>query len=131
MTIMPNAVHFEVHDPARARRAGRHAAVRRAGKGSEPSVPRRLSRILEATDGTAASEGAMVVAGLLARRHHATVDVVSVLPRWGQPPPGPEFLAITAELLDDRLAAVVPQVERALGNTVPRGAIRVIDSSSI
>lgn len=97
---------------------------------SEPGAARRLSRILVATDGTAASEGAMIVAGLLAHRHHAGVDVVSVLPRWGQPPPAPEFLAITGELLEERLASVIPQGKRTLG-TAPRWAIRVIDSSSV
>ena len=131
-TTMPNAIKFEVHDPARARRALRRAEPRRTGRRSEPIAPRQLSRILVATDGTPASEGAMIVAGLLARRHRATVDVVTVLPRWGQPPPAPEFLAITAELLADRLAAVIPQVQRALGwDAAPRRAIRVIDSSSV
>jgi len=70
------------------------------------------------------------VAGLLARRHHASVDVVSVLPRWGEPPPDHEFLDITGELLEERLASVIPQGQRALGNATPFWAIRVIDSSS-
>jgi hypothetical protein len=58
------------------------------------------------------------------------VDVVTVLPRWGQPPPDHEFLAITGELLEERLASVIPQGQRALGNATPPWAIRVIDSSS-
>ena len=129
---MPNAIRFEVHHPTRARRARLHAAPpRRAGKRPEPSTPRRLSRILVATDGTAALEGAVTVAGLLARRHHATVDVVSVLPRWGESPPAHEFLAITGELLEERLASVIPQGQRALGNGTPSWTIRLIDSSSI
>ena len=130
MTTMPNAIQFEVHDPTRARRERLHVPPRRAGKPSEPSLSRRLSRILVATDGTAASEGAVIAAGLLARRHHATVDVVSVLPRWGQPPPDRELLHLTAELLEERLAAVIPQGERGLGNAASPWAIRVIDSSS-
>ena len=129
---MPNAIRFEVHHPTRARRARLHAApTRRAGKRPEPSTTRRLSRILVATDGTAASEGAVTVAGLLARRHHATVDVVSVLPRWGESPPAHEFLPITGELLEERLASVIPQGQRALGNGTPSWTIRLIDSSSI
>jgi len=90
----------------------------------QPIGPARLSRILVATDGTVASDGAMVVAGLLARRHHATVDVVSVLPRWGQPPPDREFLELTAELLDERPAAVIPQGNRAIGDSTERWAIK-------
>ena len=129
---MPNAIRFDVHHPARARRARSHAApTRRAGKRSELSTARRLSRILVATDGTAASEGAVLVAGLLARRHHASVDVVSVLPRWGDSPPVHEFLPITGELLEERLASVIPQGQRALGNGTPSWTIRLIDSSSI
>jgi nucleotide-binding universal stress UspA family protein len=129
---MPNAIQFEVHSPARVRRARLHVAPpRRAGERSEPTTSRRLSRILVATDGTPASEGAVIVAGLLARRHHASVDVVSVLPRWGDPPPHHEFLDITGELLKERLASVIPQGERALGNATPFWAIRVIDSSNI
>jgi nucleotide-binding universal stress UspA family protein len=129
---MPNAIRFDVHHPTRARRARLHAApTRRAGKRPEPSTTRRLSRILVATDGTAASEGAVTVAGLLARRHHATVDVVSVLPRWGESPPAHEFLPITGELLEERLASVIPQGQRALGNGTPSWTIRLIDSSSI
>ena len=129
---MPNAIRFEIHHPTRARRARLHAAPRpRAGERSELSTSRRLARILVATDGTSASEGAVVMAGLLARRHHASVDVVTVLPRWGHPPPDHEFLAITGELLEERLASVIPQSERALGNASPPWAVRVIDSSSI
>ena len=128
---MPNAIQFEVHHPTRARRARLHAAPpHRAGKRSEPTTCRRLTRILVATDGTAASEGAVIVAGLLARRHHASVDVVSVLPRWGEPPPDHEFLGVTGELLEERLASVIPQGQRAFGNATPFWAIRVIDSSS-
>ena len=130
--MMPNAIRFEVHHPTRARRARLQAApTRRAGKRSEPSTSRRLSRILVATDGTAASECAVLVACLLARRHHATVDVVSVLPRWGESPPAREFLAITGELLEERLASVIPQGQRALGSGTPSWTIRLIDSSSI
>ena len=129
---MPNATQFEAHHPTHARRARLRAAPpHRAGKGSEPSLSQRLARILVATDGTAASEGAVIVAGLLARRHHASVDVVSVLPRWGEPPAAHEFLDITGELLEERLASVIPQGQRALGNTTPFWAIRVIDSSNI
>ena len=124
---MPNATQFEVHHPNSARRARPHAAPpHRAGKRSEPSTSRRLSRILVATDGTAALEGAVTVAGLLARRHHATVDVVSVLPRWGESPPAHEFLDITGELLEERLASVIPQGQRALGNGTPSWTIRLI-----
>ncbi len=129
---MPNAIRFEVHHAARAGRARAHAAqIRSVAKRPESRTTRRLSRILVATDGTAASEGAVTVAGLLARRHHATVDVVSVLPRWGESPPAPEFLAITGELLEERLASVLPQGQRALGNGTPFWTIRLIDSSSI
>lgn len=132
MTAVPNAIQFEIHDPTRVQRARLHAVPGRPDTRSEPNATGRLSRILVATDGTAASEGAVVVAGLLARRHRATVDVVSVLPRWGQPPPRPhrEFLDITAELLEERLAAVIPQGRRAIGSATPSWTIRVIDSSS-
>ena len=128
---MPNAIRFEVHHPTRAKPARLLAAPpRRIGNRLVASTPQRLSRILVATDGTAASEGAVIVAGLLARRHHATVDVLSVLPRWGESPPADEFLTITGELLGERLASVIPQGQRALGNAAPGWAIRVIDSSS-
>ena len=128
---MPNAIRFEVHHPTRAKPARLLAAPpRRIGNRLVASSPQRLSRILVATDGTAASEGAVIVAGLLARRHHATVDVLSVLPRWGESPPADEFLTITGELLGERLASVIPQGQRARGNAAPGWAIRVIDSSS-
>jgi nucleotide-binding universal stress UspA family protein len=127
---MPNAIEFEVHHRTRAARGLDAAPRHRADTRSEPSTSHRLSRILVATDGTAASEGAVIVAGLLARRHHASVDVVSVLPRWGEPPPDHEFLGITGELLEERLAAVIPQGQRALGNGTPFWAIKVIDSTS-
>jgi nucleotide-binding universal stress UspA family protein len=127
---MPNAIHFEVHAPTRARPAPRGTVTSR--RTAERPTPQglRLSRILVATDGTAASDGAMIVAGLLARRHNATVDVVSVLPRWGQSPPEREFLDITAELLEERLAAVIPQGKRAIGDATAPWTIKVIDSSS-
>ena len=128
---LPNAIKFEMHHPTRARRARLHAApAHRAAERSEPGTSHRLTRILVATDGTPASEGAVIVAGLLARRHHASVDVVSVLPRWGEAPPGHEFVGITSELLEERLASVIPQGQRALGNGTPFWTIRVIDSSS-
>ena len=128
---MPNAIQFEVHPPSRARRARLHAGpAHRAGERPEPSRSSRLSRILVATDGTAASEGAVIAAGLLARRHHASVDVVSVLPRWGEPPPDHAFLDVTGELLEERLASVIPQGQRAFGGGTPFWTIRVIDSSS-
>jgi len=129
---MPNAIKFEVHHPTRARRVRPHAApAPRAAERPEPGTSHRLTRILVATDGTPASEGAVIVAGLLARRHHASVDVVSVLPRWGEPAPGHEFVGITSELLEERLASVIPQGQRALGNGTPFWTIRVIDSSSV
>jgi len=129
---VPNAIRFEVHHPARIRRARLHSAPpHHAGERSGPNPSQRLSRILVATDGTAASEGAVIVAGLLARRHHSSVDVVSVLPRWGEPPPNHEFLGITGELLEERLASVIPQGQRALGRATPSWTIRVIDSSNV
>jgi nucleotide-binding universal stress UspA family protein len=56
---------------------------------------------------------------------------VSVLPRWGESPPAHEFLPITGELLKERLASVILQGQRALGNGTPSWTIRLIDSSSI
>jgi nucleotide-binding universal stress UspA family protein len=128
---MPNVIRFDVHDAPRQRWARVHGAPLRAGKRSEPGAPRRLSRILVATDGTAASEGAVIVAGLLARRHRGTVDVVSVLPRWGQPPPQDDFLGITRELTEERLATVIPQGRRALESGETSWTVRVIDSTSV
>jgi nucleotide-binding universal stress UspA family protein len=106
------------------RHAGQAAEV---GRRDAP----RLRRILVATDGTAASQGALVVAGLLARRDGAAVDVVSVLPRWGPPAPVHEFLGITGELLTSRLARVIPQSESALGGGRTLWTVRLIDSTSI
>ena len=91
----------------------------------------RRPRILVATDGTAASEGALAVAALLARRDGHDVDVVSVLERWGSSPPDEEFVAITGELLDARLSRVIAQSERAFDGTTTSWTVRVIDSSRV
>jgi nucleotide-binding universal stress UspA family protein len=94
------------------------------------AATRALRRILVATDGTPASRGALVVAGLLAQRHGAAVDVLSVLERWG----GPERTSsggadLVAELTTQRLAAIVPQVEAAIGR---RGwTIKVTDGAVV
>jgi nucleotide-binding universal stress UspA family protein len=96
-----------------------------------PRASPRLRRILVATDGAAASEGALTVAGLLARRDGAVIDVVSVLPRWGPPPAVHEFLDMTGELLNSRLARVFPQGERALGDSGTRWTVNVIDGGSV
>ena len=72
---MPNAIRFEIHHPTRARRARVTATPpRRAGTRSEVSTTRRLARILVATDGTSASEGAVIMAGLLSH--------VGITPAW-------------------------------------------------
>jgi nucleotide-binding universal stress UspA family protein len=77
---------------------------------------RRLRRILAATDGTPASEGALRLSGLLAERDGAIVEVLSVLERWGDPAPVHEFVDIAGELMAHRVSRVIPQAESAFGD---------------
>ena len=95
---------------------------------------RRLRRILAATDGTPASEGALTLSGLLAQRDGAVVEVLSVLERLGAPVPVHEFVDITGELMAERLSRVIAQAESAFGDwkgwtvtTLPTRAVVGID----
>lgn len=130
---MPSALHFTVHHTNAARRASVFAMPPpRSSETIGPSQPlRRLRRILVATDGTENSHGAMTMAGILARHHGSIVDVVSVLPRWGPPAPDHALLDVTRELLDERLAHVVPQSERTIRDAAHVWTIRVVDSNSV
>ena len=77
---------------------------------------RALRRILVATDGTAASRGALTVARLLARRDGAVIDVVCVLPPWSPPPNAREFRRAIGDPMAARLTRVLRQCHRTLGN---------------
>ena len=93
-------------------------------------MDRRLRRILVATDGTSASDGALAVTSLLAERHGARVDVVSVLIRWGPSGPMDEVLDVAGEFLAERLARVLPQASLALAPGV-RWTLRIIDGGLV